>query len=441
MGPREMCPFRQRQASVVIVARALTAWLAVAAALGGCMRDRPLAGQPAPSEIEANARGDPCSQREQMAEDLRGAAVAEASPTVTSLSAVAEAWAKPTQAEPSPPSVALRKDLPVGEVRRISRHVTVANKSFSVAVVDVPLGSVRLKLGLARERVGATEPLADIARRNGAIAAINGCFFDAYSDRQVRNPYGSLISGGEFLHISDHPAMLGYWPDGTAAIGKAAFKVAGGLGGSEKWPSNWYAYGINDYPESGNWAEIYTPLFVLGRTPADGFHVVVKNERVTAKGSGPQSIPADGYVLYVRGKERYLADRFSPGTQCSYRVTVKWSEPGLDWLSAGEGLGCGPLLVRGGAVSVNPADEGFKDPKVLTDAGDRSAVGLTSGGHLLLVACPAATVSQLAEVMKALGCVDAMNLDGGASSGLWFRGKYLTTPGRDISNALLVVAR
>ena len=43
--------------------------------------------------------------------------------------------------------------------------------------------------------------------------------------------------------------------------------------------------------------------------------------------------------------------------------------------------------------------------------------------------------------MKALGCRDAMNLDGGASSGLFFRGAYLTRPGRDISNGLLVMAR
>jgi len=43
--------------------------------------------------------------------------------------------------------------------------------------------------------------------------------------------------------------------------------------------------------------------------------------------------------------------------------------------------------------------------------------------------------------MQTLGCRDAMNLDGGASSGLFLRDAYLTKPGRDISNALLVMAR
>ena len=43
--------------------------------------------------------------------------------------------------------------------------------------------------------------------------------------------------------------------------------------------------------------------------------------------------------------------------------------------------------------------------------------------------------------MQALGCEQAMNLDGGASSGLWLSGGYLRQPGRPISNALLVLPK
>jgi len=57
-----------------------------------------------------------------------------------------------------------------------------------------------------------------------------------------------------------------------------------------------------------------------------------------------------------------------------------------------------------------------------------------------LVTC-SATVRQLADIMKALGAYDAMNLDGGASSGLWVQGKYLVQPGRSISNALLILKK
>ena len=46
---------------------------------------------------------------------------------------------------------------------------------------------------------------------------------------------------------------------------------------------------------------------------------------------------------------------------------------------------------------------------------------------------------QFAQVMQVLGAREAMNLDGGASSGLVYEGKYLTKPGRALSNALVVL--
>jgi exopolysaccharide biosynthesis protein len=330
---------------------------------------------------------------------------------------------------------------PPGEVTTNTRKVSTGAGSFSTTIVEAPLAAIRLKLGLARDRVGCTEALSAIAQRHGAVAAINGCFFDAYSSRAVRNPYGVLITNGAVLHVSDHPTTLAYWADGTVAVAKVEFKITGGLDGRESWPHNWYAYGLNDYPEGGTWATIYLPAWAKQQTPSDGMQVVVRGGQVVSKGPGSQSIPADGFVLYFRGGEKYLADRFSPGMQCSYRVTVKWSKPQLDWRTVQEALGCGPLLVRNGSVAVDAPAEGFKDPKVLTNAGDRSAVGVTPDARLLLVTCRSATIKQLAAVMAALGCLDAMNLDGGASSGLWFRGKYLTAPGRDISNALLVLSR
>ena len=45
----------------------------------------------------------------------------------------------------------------------------------------------------------------------------------------------------------------------------------------------------------------------------------------------------------------------------------------------------------------------------------------------------------MADVALGLGAYQAMLLDGGASSGLWYRGRYVTVPGRPLSNALLVL--
>jgi uncharacterized protein YwbE len=333
--------------------------------------------------------------------------------------------------KPSPPP---SRSLPGGALSKDFLKVG----GVAVTLLRVPLGSHSLRVGLAKGRVGCTEDLAAIARREGAAAAINGSFFDAYSNRPVRNPYGALISAGRLLHVSDHPTTLGAWPDGTVAIGQVRFRVEGDSGHHDNWLRRWYAYGLNDYPEGETWAAILTPQYAQSQSPPHGLHVVIEQGEVTAKGYGSVAIPAGGYVVYLRGAEAQLDKRFEIGRRCSYEVLAESSD-GLDWPSAQEALGCGPLLLSAGQVSVNPRAEGFKDPKVLSLAANRSAIGLTADGYLLLATTSAATMTQLARTMQALGCRDAMNLDGGASSGLYCQGAYLTRPGRNISNALLVV--
>jgi exopolysaccharide biosynthesis protein len=50
---------------------------------------------------------------------------------------------------------------------------------------------------------------------------------------------------------------------------------------------------------------------------------------------------------------------------------------------------------------------------------------------------------ELAELMRALGCTDAMNLDGGGSSTFWLQGKIMNSPSdkheRTVANALMIV--
>ncbi|WP_232841423.1 phosphodiester glycosidase family protein [Caldicellulosiruptor acetigenus] len=102
-----------------------------------------------------------------------------------------------------------------------------------------------------------------------------------------------------------------------------------------------------------------------------------------------------------------------------------------------EAVGTGPTLVKNSKVSVDPKGEGFTEPKILSWSGARSAIGVTKQGDILLVTVSSATVYTLARIMKDLGAYNAMNLDGGTSSGLYFKGSYLTKPGRRLSNALV----
>jgi exopolysaccharide biosynthesis protein len=242
---------------------------------------------------------------------------------------------------------------------RVSRPmVYTLGRNFPVCLVQAKLDTVRVKVGLAWRHVGATESLHGIVKDYGAIAGINGSFFDAYVHSSVKRPNNELICMSEPVFCSDIGTVLGFTPDGEARMARSP--VADALHRIDP------VY-TTDWPNSD-----------LGQT--------------------------------------------------------------LFWQRVTEGLGAGPRLVKDGAIELNPYSEGFHSAEVLRGVSMRSAVGITSSGWLMLVTTKA-SMAQLAHIMRALGCSQAMNLDGGSSSGLWAHGHYLRVPGRQLSNALLILRR
>lgn len=319
-----------------------------------------------------------------------------------------------------------------------TRSVSAAGRSFSVRLVTAELGRVRVKVGLAGGRVGRTESLAGIASRYGAAAGINGCFFDAYTSNPIKNPHHNLITNGRFVHKGNVGSSLGFALDNQFRMERLLVKIEGALDGNWGWPDNWYAYWINRLPESPTTITIFTPAWGAATGLNDGTQAVVSGGVIRTVASASQAIPQDGYVVYFRGNVSDVRGRFRVGRRCDYRLVRQDGSPLGFWDSVQEGIGCGPRLVANGQVALDMAGEGFSSAKVLSMSAGRSMVGVTRDRKLLMATC-SGTVQQMAQVMKALGAVDAMNLDGGASSGLWVAGRYLTAPGRNISNALLVL--
>ena len=317
--------------------------------------------------------------------------------------------------------------------------VSAGGKAISANIVRVPLDKYQMKVGLAQGRVGATDSLKNIVGRYKAVAGINGCFFDAYTKDAVKPPYHHLITGGEVIHLGNTGTTLGFDANGDYRMDQIRVTVRGEVKSEGGRGSSWYAYFVNHPVQSGTAATIFNRYYVGAKTPAQGTQIVIRENSVQSIGNGGTSIPSSGFALLLAGGEQGMAGRFQTGANCSYRYEIQ-AEDSEFWQNVREAVGCGPMLVRDGQICLDPTSEGFSSAKILTASGQRSAVGITSDRKLLLVTC-GGTVRQLASVMKALGCRDAMNLDGGASSCLYANGKYLTSPGRNISNALLVVAK
>ena len=52
-----------------------------------------------------------------------------------------------------------------------------------------------------------------------------------------------------------------------------------------------------------------------------------------------------------------------------------------------------------------------------------------------------ATVADSAKVIKAMGMENAINLDGGGSTALWYQGSYKAGPGRNLTNSILFLKK
>lgn len=101
------------------------------------------------------------------------------------------------------------------------------------------------------------------------------------------------------------------------------------------------------------------------------------------------------------------------------------------------GIGGGPTLVKGGTVHITYDEEIFWGSGVGYDNRDpRTAVGYTADNHVILFVADGrqgsisegVSLTELAEIMVNLGCVEAMNLDGGGSTQMAIGGSYVNSP-------------
>ena len=110
----------------------------------------------------------------------------------------------------------------------------------------------------------------------------------------------------------------------------------------------------------------------------------------------------------------------------------------MDWADCESVVCAGPRLVTNGAAYVAPWAEGFRDRSHYRKA-RRSALGITRHNKLLLLAVTRPVyLSKLAKIMRDLGAVDAVSLDGGSSTALYYRGRVLSHPGRRLTNLIVV---
>ncbi|HTM93099.1 MAG TPA: phosphodiester glycosidase family protein [Flavisolibacter sp.] len=98
-------------------------------------------------------------------------------------------------------------------------------------------------------------------------------------------------------------------------------------------------------------------------------------------------------------------------------------------------IGGGPVLLQNGHIKIANEEELKFTGKAINDKHPRTAMGYTKDNKLIILviqgrseSSDGATLIQEAQILKDLGCVEALNLDGGGSSCLLINGKETIKP-------------
>ena len=288
-----------------------------------------------------------------------------------------------------------------------------------------------VKPAIASTTLPNKRTIRTIAQNTNSVAAINGGFFKP----QTGVPLGTLMIDGKIVTgpIYDRVA-LGIFDDGYD-VGRVMLdaKIVGN-GETIKIDN------INQPRMLSSYILLYTRDWgaYAPASPQYGVQLRVEGNKITAASANPLSIPENGYVLV--GPKSQLGKLFGAEyVDISINTNPKWEN--VRHIISG-----GPYLVKNGAVFVDVEAQKLQS---IGGRNPRSAIGYTKYNDLILVAVDGRegssvglTLYELAALMQSLGCVNAINLDGGGSTVMFVNGQIVNRPqqtgGIALSNAVVV---
>jgi len=312
------------------------------------------------------------------------------------------------------------------------------------------------------------ELLTSISTRESALAAVNGGYFViGPNDGTPGDLAGISVLDGELVSEAVDGRTSLVLPEGdgrgadVAALSDELTAVAsrgerrevdgknrkpglvrgcGGEGGDEPTERPKHDFTCTDASE----LILFTPIFGASTEPGEGAEAVLDSSgRVTELREGRGGpIPPGGSVLSGTGEDAdWLRADARPGS--TVRVSERISADGRR-LTGGSGVvNGGPRLLERGREELTAYAEGFvypENPEFYYRFGERrnprTLAGTTRDGSLLLVAVdgrrPGYSVGvsfeESAGIMDALGAREAVNLDGGGSTGMTVGRRLVTRP-------------
>ena len=314
-------------------------------------------------------------------------------------------------------------------IRWRQQYVNLGQSRFPVVWLEVDPRANRMSFrpiwSNPATQIG-TAPLIQTAQLWQATAAINAGFFN----RKQQLPLGAIRRDGRWFSgpILNRGAIA--WNDtGQFKIGRLSLQETLATSAGMSLPvlflnSGYVKAGISRYtPE---WGSTYTPL------TDNEILVFVRNNQITAQipggmvGQSSFPIPTDGYLLTLRGDGASAVGSLGIGTQ----VRMEQSTTPTDFASYPQILGAGPLLVQNRQIVLDAKAEQFSEA-FSQQMAIRSAIATTPTGTLMIAAIHSRvggrgpSLAETAQLLQQMGAIDALNFDGGSSTGLYLGGQLL----------------
>jgi hypothetical protein len=332
---------------------------------------------------------------------------------------------------------------------------------IAVSLLRLDPTRVRLASALSNDRVLDAEPVDGIAARQGAIAAVNGGFFN----RRNGEPTGLLKVGGEL--VSDASRLKGAvvitnLPTGQMMLefDQLSAKMTMRFRAADR---DWEVPidGVDTTRGRGR-LMLYTPAYHEDTdTAPNGTEWMLSDEPLRVvdvrPNSGQTPIPRRGAALSYGGVDLPPAlTALTLGVPVAFEI--QWtsrSEVSVESLNRSDHIinGAG-LLRRQGQRLTDWADEGLSFENFVNARHPRTIIGIDRPGFIWLAAIDGRqadysigmTFADLQRLCDRLELTDALNLDGGGSTTMVVRGRVVNRPSdpggaRPVSDAIVVTLK
>ena len=277
------------------------------------------------------------------------------------------------------------------------------------------------------------------------IAIINASYFGVNGTLYGNTKIDGLTAGTTYYIRS----ALGIRADGSTIFARQAYRGVVQFNGREVVVS-----GV-DCERNSDSVVVYNGW--QGNTTGTnnfGIEIVVREGKVINifRDKGNNFIPHDGFVVSAHGTAAQNFSDVQIGDAMNFDEDYINTEHGADFNEALHIIGAGPTLVKNGEIYVTADAEQFP-ADIRVGRAPRSAVGITKYGDYIFAVVDGrqahskgCTLNEWAQILKSnFGAVEAINLDGGGSTELIFKGGLVNKPSdgheRLVGNSLTIVPR